>query len=99
MRISKSLGTVFYYVDFVSRFLSWKCEICHESTRCISILFYTKKHNNIKNYCVILENISQIKFLDNMFQAMCSFSILMKLFESHKRITLVWMNQTLAVTC
>ena len=30
----------------------------HESTRCISILFYTNKHDKIKKNCVILENIS-----------------------------------------
>ena len=54
---SKSLDTVFYYVDFVSRFLAWKCEISHESTRCISILLYTNKHDKTKNDCVILENI------------------------------------------
>ena len=28
----------------------------HESTRCISNLFYTNKHDKIKNNCVILEN-------------------------------------------
>ena len=28
-----------------------------ESTRCISILFYTNKHDKIKITCVILENI------------------------------------------
>ena len=30
----------------------------HKSTRCISILFCTNKHCNIKNNCVILENIT-----------------------------------------
>ena len=29
----------------------------HESTRCISILFYTNKHDKIKENCVVLENI------------------------------------------
>ena len=29
----------------------------HESTRCISILFYTNKHDKIKINCFILENI------------------------------------------
>ena len=29
----------------------------HESTRCISILLYTNKHDKTKNDCVILENI------------------------------------------
>ena len=47
----------FYYVDFISPFLTRKCEISHESTRCISILFYTNKHDKIKITCVILENI------------------------------------------
>ena len=30
----------------------------HESTRCISILFYTNKHDKIKENFVTLENIS-----------------------------------------
>ena len=30
----------------------------HESTRCISILFYTNKHDEIEINCVILENMS-----------------------------------------
>ena len=54
----------FYYVDFVSRFLAWKCEMYQESTRCTSILFYTNKHDKIKNNCVVLENINlQINFI------------------------------------
>ena len=32
----------------------------HESTCCISILFYTNKHDTIKINCVILENISLV---------------------------------------
>ena len=32
--------------------------MCLESTHFISILFYTNKHNKIKNNCVILENVS-----------------------------------------
>ena len=58
MYISKSLDTVFYYVDFVGRFLAWKCKMSHESTPCISILFYPNKHDKIKINCVILENFS-----------------------------------------
>ena len=35
-----------------------------ESTRCTSILFYTNKHDKIKNNCVVLENINlQINFI------------------------------------
>ena len=48
----------FYYVDFARKFLAWKCEMYHESTCCISILFYTNKHDKIKKNSVVLENIS-----------------------------------------
>ena len=40
----------------------------HESIRCISILFYTNKHDNIKKNCVILENISTICHFENYIQ-------------------------------
>ena len=30
----------------------------HESTGCITILFYTNKHDKFKKNCVVLENIS-----------------------------------------
>ena len=59
-----SLDTAFYYVDFVSRFVSRSsffasnCEMYHESSRCINISFYTIKHDKIKNNCVIFKNVS-----------------------------------------
>ena len=38
-----------------------------ESARCISILFYTNKHDKIKKNCVILENISSSKHTLQLF--------------------------------
>ena len=42
-------------MDFVSTILAEKCEIYHESTRCINTLFYTNKHDKVKNNNVTLE--------------------------------------------
>ena len=68
----------FYYVDFVSRFLAWKYEMYHKSTRCISILFHTNKHDKIKKNCVILKNISLIynaqKFWKYLHQNIWNFN-------------------------
>ena len=53
----------------------------HESTRCISILFYTNKHDKIKKNCVILENISLLKklfpetIMDKIFETNSSFHV------------------------
>ena len=51
---SKPLDTVFYYVHFLSRFLAGKCEMSHESTCYIILVFYTNEHDKVKNNCINL---------------------------------------------
>ena len=54
----------------------------HERTCCISILFYTNKHDKIKIICVILEEISSVysakEFLKRYTQYCAKISILSK---------------------
>ena len=65
----------------------------HESTPCISILFFTIKHDKIKNNCVIVENIFTFIMTyswKNIFiHALCCFMFITNIPKTNTSLVLI----------